>query len=95
MKDKNDLVISLQPTRNKVRYVVCYASEANVTLNSDDPSQIIDKFLVNKNNSGLSIRVPMNAIENKSNFALSYIDYYGNESKEVITPLPKSVVKNN
>ncbi|MEY2739862.1 MAG: hypothetical protein RL259_1771, partial [Bacteroidota bacterium] len=35
------------------------------------------------------------AIENKSNFALSYIDYYGNESKEIITQLPKSVLKTN
>ena len=54
-----------------------------------------NRFFIYKNNNRLSIRVPINSIENKSNFALSYIDYYGNESKEIITQLPKSVVKNN
>jgi hypothetical protein len=88
-------VISLQPTRNNVRYVVFYGTDTNSIINSDDPSHILDKFFIIKNNNRLSIRVPIAAIENKSNFALSYIDYYGNESKEIITQLPKSVVKNN
>jgi uncharacterized lipoprotein YddW (UPF0748 family) len=95
IKEKNELVITLQPTRNNVRYVVFYGTDTNSIINSDDPSQIIDRFFIHKNNNRLSIRVPINSIENKSKFALSYIDYYGNESKEIITQLPKSVVKNN
>ena len=95
IKDKNELVISLQPTRNQVRYVVFYGTEANAEINSDDPSQILDKYLVVKSNNRLSIRVPIAILENKSKFALSYIDYFGNESKEIITQLPKTVVKPN
>jgi hypothetical protein len=94
-KDKNELIISLQPTRNNVRYVVFYGTDTNSTINSDEPSHIIDKFLVFKNNNRLSIRVPIAALENKSTFALSYIDYYGNESKEISTQLPKTLVKTN
>ncbi|MBP6424634.1 MAG: family 10 glycosylhydrolase [Flavobacterium sp.] len=95
IKDKNELVISLQPTRNQVRYVVFYGTEANAEINSDDPSQILDKYLVVKSNNRLSIRVPIAILENKSKFALSYIDYFGNESKEITTQLPKTVVKPN
>ena len=75
--------------------MIFYGTEGNSIIDSDDPSQIIDRFFVHKNNNRLSIRVPIATIENKTNFALSYIDYYGNESKEIITQLPKSVVKNN
>jgi hypothetical protein len=78
-----------------VRYVVFYGTEATTTINSDDPSHILDKFLVFKSNNRLSIKVPIALLENKSNFALSYIDYFGNESKEIITQLPKTVVKTN
>lgn len=95
VKDKTDLVIALQPTRNNVRYVVMYGTETNTMIDSEDPSHIVDKFFVRKNNNHLSIRVPIAAIEKKSNFALSFIDFYGNESKEIITQLPKSVLKNN
>ena len=95
IKDKNELVISLQPTRNPVRYVVFYGVDATAEVNSDDPSHILDKYLVLKNNNRLSIRVPIAILENKSKFALSYIDYFGNESKEIITQLPKTVVKPN
>jgi uncharacterized lipoprotein YddW (UPF0748 family) len=95
IKDKNELVISLQPTRNPMRYVVFYGTDANAQLDSDDPSQIVDKFLVQKNNNRLAIRVPISILENKSKFALSFIDLYGNESKEILTQLPQTVVKTN
>jgi len=95
VKNKTELVLSLQSTRHPVRYVILYGTESNVLIDSEDPSHIIDKFYVQKNNNRLSIRIPLTAIENKSNFALSYIDYYGNESKEIITQLPKLVVKTN
>lgn len=95
IKDKNELVISLQPTRNPMRYVVFYGTDANAELNSDDPSQIVDKFLVQKNNNRLAIRVPISILENKSKFALSFIDLYGNESKEILTQLPQTVAKPN
>ena len=75
--------------------MILYGTENNLLIDSEDPSHIIDKFYVQKNNNRLSIRIPLTAIENKSNFALSYIDYYGNESKEIITQLPKSVLKTN
>ena len=95
IKDKNELVISLQPTRNPMRYVVFYGTDTNGDINSDDPSQIVDKFLVQKNNNRLAIRVPIALLENKSKFALSFIDLYGNESKEILTQLPQTVVKPN
>ena len=75
--------------------MILYGTENNLLIDSEDPSHIIDKFYVQKNNNRLSIRIPLTAIENKSNFALSYIDYYGNESKEIITQLPQSVLKTN
>jgi hypothetical protein len=69
-----------------------YGTEKNTTLDCNDTSQIVDRYVLSKNNNRLSFRIPITKLEGKANFAFTFIDFYGNESKEILSQLPLAVL---
>jgi uncharacterized lipoprotein YddW (UPF0748 family) len=79
------ITISFKNTAEKIRYVVLYGVENTSLVDINDPSQILDKVNVIYSENQITINVNTDKIQNKSNFALTFIDYYGNESKPLLT----------
>jgi uncharacterized lipoprotein YddW (UPF0748 family) len=87
-KMKDSIQITFQAVTDKIRYVVLYGAENQTLVDSNDPSQIIDKINVKRDGNQVLIIVSNDKIITKSNLALTYIDYYGNESKPLVTEFP-------
>ncbi|OCB70184.1 glycoside hydrolase family 10 protein [Flavobacterium crassostreae] len=68
------------PTHSMVRYVVVYAAKDSTQLDTNNPSQIVDKIAIQEKKYTISIVLPKNNSENNTTYALSFIDFYGNES---------------
>jgi mevalonate pyrophosphate decarboxylase len=88
------------PIKSKVRYVLVYAAKNSAKMNVNDPSQIIDKIAFNEKNGKISIVIKNNNSEKNTNYALSFIDFYGNESEATLlqttaeTKTPQSFLNN-
>jgi len=90
-KDLHNAVFSLQyPLVSKVRYVLVYKAGNAKKIDVNNPSQIIDKFPIKEKGDPISVVVPINSLEKSSSYAVSFIDYYGNES--AATPLNTNTV---
>jgi len=90
-KDSTNYILTVKnPLNTKVRYYVVYGSKKTIKIDVNDPSQIVDKIVFN----GPQICIPLTKIEDYNNCALTYIDYYGNESVSTIVNLPLEITKN-
>jgi uncharacterized lipoprotein YddW (UPF0748 family) len=69
------------PQKIKVRYIVVYGAKTIGEINANDPSQIIDKIAFLENNETICLAIPNGKLEKLGACALSFIDFYGNESK--------------
>jgi uncharacterized lipoprotein YddW (UPF0748 family) len=78
------------PLNTKVRYIVVYGAKNDSKLDLNNPSQIIDKIAVTQKSDAINISIPLSKLEKTKAFALTFIDYYGNESKEATVDLPKN-----
>jgi uncharacterized lipoprotein YddW (UPF0748 family) len=87
-KDNANFIFTFLSTADKIRYIVLYGSEQKNLIDSNDPSQIIDKISINCTENTFSISVPIDKIQYKSSLGFTYIDYFGNESKVTITAVP-------
>ncbi|EIA08732.1 glycoside hydrolase family 10 protein [Flavobacterium frigoris] len=68
------------PAKSKVRYVLVYAAKNLEKIDVTDPSQIIDKIAIKEKKDSISIVIKKNKFEKNNSYALSFIDFYGNES---------------
>ncbi|QZK90437.1 family 10 glycosylhydrolase [Flavobacterium sp. CHNK8] len=68
------------PTGSKMRYAVLYGSSANAKIDFNDASHIIDKVALIENLETLQIFVPTYKLHKNKTCAVTFIDYYGNES---------------
>jgi hypothetical protein len=66
-----------------VRYVVVYGAQNGVKLNTNEASQMMDKIVFNQN----PIIIPLQNLKNCDALAISFIDYFGNESESTILNL--------
>ncbi|MBC5836745.1 glycoside hydrolase family 10 protein [Flavobacterium muglaense] len=76
----NSTVTLHYPVVSKVRYVVVYEAKNGANLNLNDASQIIDKIAIKETKDTINIVIKKNTEDKKNRYALTYIDYYGNES---------------
>jgi uncharacterized lipoprotein YddW (UPF0748 family) len=82
--ENDNCIISLKnPGETKVRYVLVYGTKNGVKLNTNDARQIIDKIVFNEN-----ITIPLKN-QKYEDIAISYIDYFGNESGITLVNLTK------
>jgi len=88
-KDTASYYISFQKPQQltKVRYIIVYAAKNSAKINIKDPSQIIEKIAVVKENNEYNIEVPAFKMIGKAAFAFTFVDYYANESPETIIDL--------
>lgn len=85
-KENDNCIVSLKnPANTKVRYVLVYSAEKGVKLNTDDASQILAKIVFTEN----FISIPLPNQKNSGEMAISFIDYFGNESGSTLVNLTK------
>ena len=69
------------PLYSKVRYLVVYGANFNAKINVNDATQIMDKIAYKTNNDTLEVTIPAYKVDKKTKYAVTFIDYYGNESE--------------
>jgi uncharacterized lipoprotein YddW (UPF0748 family) len=72
------------PSNDKVRYVMVYGSEYDAEVDMNDPSQIIDKVPFNEKSDTVEIVIPTCKLDKNNNCAITFIDFYGNESEATL-----------
>jgi len=75
------------PMYSKIRYVVVYASSLGLPIDINNPSQIIEKVAYELNSDTAKIVIPAYKINNSNTCAITFIDYFGNESAATIVDL--------
>jgi uncharacterized lipoprotein YddW (UPF0748 family) len=76
------------PLNTKVRYVMVYSAKKDAKIDINKPEQIIEKYFIDPKSTVINFSIPLIAIDENKSFAFSFIDFYGNESKETIIDLP-------
>jgi hypothetical protein len=83
-----------------MRYVLVYGSKNSEKIDVNNPSQIIDKIAFKEKKDSISIVIKRKKLEINNSYALSFIDFYGNESEATLlktipeTTTPKSSLNN-
>lgn len=72
------------PLNSKVRYVMVYGNGPATKVDINDPSQIIDKIPFNEKNDAVEVVIPTCKLDNNNNCAVTFIDFYGNESEPTL-----------
>ncbi len=90
-KDTTYCIFSLKiPLNTKVRYAMVYGAKKSNIIDTNDPSQIIEKVVFDGN----QICIPSQNIGNIQTCAITFIDYFGNESVATIVNLPVEITNN-
>lgn len=72
------------PLYSKVRYVMVYGAKFNSKIDVKDPSQIIDKIAFKENIDTVAIVIPTYKLDKNTTCAITFIDFYGNESEPTL-----------
>ena len=72
------------PLNSKVRYIMVYRANKDSKIDVNNPSQIIDKINLATKSETILINIPMKNGEENSTCALTFVDFYGNESTPTI-----------
>lgn len=76
------------PLNTKVRYVVIYAAKNDIQIDVNDPSQIVDKIAFEDKSGSIYVSVPNKKLEENKTCAVTFIDFYGNESVASLVAVP-------
>jgi uncharacterized lipoprotein YddW (UPF0748 family) len=76
------------PLNTKVRYVILYGAKRDSKLNINESEHIIKKYFVDPKSTIINFSIPLSDLDKNKAFAFTFIDFYGNESKETIFDLP-------
>ena len=88
--DSVNCTFTLQvPLNTKIRYVVVYSAKRDSKIDLQEASQIMKKYFVDPKATIINFSIPLSDIDKNKAFALTFIDFYGNESKETIIDSPK------
>ena len=77
------------PSNYQVRYVMIYRAKKTFKIDVNNPSQIIDKITLVQKCDTFKVNIPMEKGDENNTCAITYIDFYGNESEATIVNLPK------
>ena len=72
------------PLNSSVRYVMIYGPTTQTVLDINDPSQIIDKIAFNDKKEALEVVIPSYKLDKSNTCAVTFIDFYGNESEATL-----------
>jgi len=65
---------------SKVRYIMVYRAKKTSKIDVNNPSQIIEKINLTEKSDSIKVCVPMKKSDENSACAITFIDFYGNES---------------
>ena len=68
------------PLNSKVRYIMVYRAKKTSKIDVNNPSQIIEKINLTEKSDSIKVCVPMKKSDENSACAITFIDFYGNES---------------
>jgi hypothetical protein len=71
----------------QIRYIVVYSTENNRRLDSNDPSQIVEKVYIDAKNESIKYSISKDKLNKAKKVAFTFIDFYGNESVPEIVNL--------
>lgn len=87
-KDDSSYAINIKyPLNSKIRYIVVYSAKNVAQIDVNDPSQIIDKIAFQEKSDTISICIPQYKLDTNLTCAITFIDFYGNESVGTIFDL--------
>jgi hypothetical protein len=69
------------PLNSKVRYIMVYRAKKTSKIDINNPSQIIEKITIPEKNETITINLPIKKRDENSACAVTFIDFYGNESE--------------
>ena len=72
------------PLYSKVRYIMVYGAKFNSKIDIKDPSQIIDKIAFKENIDTVAVVIPNYKLDKNTSCAITFIDFYGNESEPTL-----------
>ncbi|MCG9793562.1 glycoside hydrolase family 10 protein [Flavobacterium algicola] len=84
-------VILKFPEFDTMRYVVVYGLKDNTIIDVSNPANIINKIAITDKKGSVSISLPKVYLEKHNSCAISYIDYYGNESAATLLSTTKNL----
>jgi uncharacterized lipoprotein YddW (UPF0748 family) len=77
------------PSNCQVRYVMVYRAKKTFKIDVNNPSQIIDKITLGKKCDTFKVTIPIRKEDENNSCAITFIDFYGNESEATILNLTK------
>lgn len=83
-QSENTVITLSFPTQSKIRYVMVYGTTNKNLINVNDPSQIINKIAFKETKDSITISIPKLYLEKHNNCALTFVDYFGNESQATL-----------
>jgi uncharacterized lipoprotein YddW (UPF0748 family) len=88
-KDSSNSSCSIKyPSNCQVRYVMVYRAKKTHTININNPSQIVDKITLGEKCDTFKVPIPIKKADENNTCAITFIDFYGNESEATIVNLP-------
>ncbi len=82
------------PSNCQVRYVMVYRAKKSFKIDVNNPSQIIDKITLAEKWDTFKVVIPIKKADENNSCAITFIDFYGNESEATIVNLPKETKTN-
>jgi hypothetical protein len=79
---------------DQIRYIVVYSTEHPRDLNTNDPSQIVEKVFIDAKSDSIKYSISKDKIYNAKKVAFTFIDFYGNESIPEIVNLHTEIKPN-
>ena len=76
------------PSNCQVRYVMVYRAKKTSKIDVNNPSQIIDKITLAEKCDSFNVTIPIKKADENNTCAITFIDFYGNESEATIVNLP-------
>ena len=77
------------PSNCQVRYVMVYRAKKTFKIDVNNPSQIIYKITLAEKCDTFNVTIPIKKADENNSCAITFIDYYGNESEATIVNLTK------
>ncbi|WP_163409817.1 glycoside hydrolase family 10 protein [Flavobacterium ajazii] len=78
------------PLNTKVRYMVVYGADHISRIDINDARQIVEKVRTNENEGTISFSLPAGKLNQYKACAVTFIDYFANESTPTIIDLKKT-----
>ena len=76
------------PLNSKVRFIMLYRAKKTFEIDVNNPSQIIDKIAFTEKSGTINVIVPTKKGDENSACAITFIDFFGNESKATLVNFP-------